>query len=290
VVPYLVVAMQVTVHQHGQARPGEHGIGPIAPAHNDPALSWPGPRPESLAQGCCRGWRQLRVGELAGDGLGALARRRVPPDGPSREPGTAAASGAASAPPRPATSAGRTPPRSCASAAIPAPRTAPGRIRKSPTASPACLHTWPVPATWASTPGSTGPSKTASITCGQDIQRRPAAGPHREPAERLRRHPQPGHRRMPPRRIRQHRPRPLLLRPRRPAHPLPVRIHLNRHHEHAITTPAQDALTCASSLRRSTSRRGRPEPHQPAHPRTWQMPLLTDEPQEPVRPCQALLA
>jgi len=49
---------------------------------------------------------------------------------------------------------------------------------------------------------------------------------HREPAQLPRRHPQPGHRRLPPSRFRQHRPRPPLLRPRRPAHSRPLRIHL----------------------------------------------------------------
>jgi hypothetical protein len=65
------------------------------------------------------------------------------------------------------------------------PRTAPGRTRKSPTASPACPRTWPVPATWASTPGSTGPSKTASITCATrhsaKTSSRPAPGTSRTP-------------------------------------------------------------------------------------------------------------
>jgi hypothetical protein len=38
-----------------------------------------------------------------------------------------------------------------------APPTARGRTRRSPTASPACPQTWPAPATWASTPATTGP-------------------------------------------------------------------------------------------------------------------------------------
>ena len=71
-----------------------------------------------------------------------------------------------------------------------------------------------------------GNRKQGALRPGQDVRRRPPAGPHREPAERPRRHPQPGHRRLPPHRVRQHRPRPPLLRPRRPAHPLPLRIHL----------------------------------------------------------------
>jgi hypothetical protein len=124
-------------------------------------------------------------------------------------------------------SPGRTPPRSSASAATAAPPTAPGRTRRSPSASPACPPRWPAPGTWPPTPVTTGRSRTASITC-ETIRRGPPAGPHREPARCLRRHPQPGHRRFPPRRIRQHRPRPPLLRPRRPAHPRPLRIRMNQ--------------------------------------------------------------
>ena len=105
---------------------------------------------------------------------GTPSRRRWPartrtsrtPPGPKRAKATAAASGGPSAPPPPTASAGRTPPRSCASAATPAPPAARGRARRSPTASPACPRTWPAPATWPSTPATTGQSKTASTTSG----------------------------------------------------------------------------------------------------------------------------
>ena len=91
------------------------------------------------------------------------------------------------------------------------------------------------PATWPSTPATTGPSKTASTTSATRLRRRPPAGPHREPAQCPCRHPQPGHRRIPPRRVRQHRPRPPLLRPRRQAHTRALRIRLNRHQDHRVT-------------------------------------------------------
>src|SRR5690242_11739321 len=70
VVPHLVVA----VREDGRAGRGEHGVGPVAPAHDDLALPGPGQRREPLAQGCGRGWRQVRAGELADVGLGTLAR------------------------------------------------------------------------------------------------------------------------------------------------------------------------------------------------------------------------
>jgi hypothetical protein len=52
------------------------------------------------------------------------------------------------------------------------------------------------------------------------------ADPHREPAKRPRGHPQPRHRRIPQKGPCQHRARPPLLRPRRSAHPRPLRIRL----------------------------------------------------------------
>lgn len=74
-VPHLVVA----VHEHGRARRGQCGVDPAAPADYGLALIRPDPRPEPFAQGTGRGWWQLRAGELADGGLGALARRRVVP-------------------------------------------------------------------------------------------------------------------------------------------------------------------------------------------------------------------
>src|SRR5262249_13698529 len=56
---------------------GEHGVGPVAPVHDDLALPGPGQRREPLAQGRGRGWRQVRTGELADGGLGTLARHWV---------------------------------------------------------------------------------------------------------------------------------------------------------------------------------------------------------------------
>ena len=76
---------------------------------------------------------------------------------------TAAGRSAASAPPPLTGSIGRMPPRSCASAATPAPPRARGHRRRSPTASPASRRTRQAPATWPSTPASTGESRTASI-------------------------------------------------------------------------------------------------------------------------------
>jgi hypothetical protein len=76
VVPHLVVAVQVAVHEHGRTRRGEHGVGPVAPAQDGPALIRPDPRPEPVAQGLCRGGRQHRAGERADGGLGALADGR----------------------------------------------------------------------------------------------------------------------------------------------------------------------------------------------------------------------
>lgn len=77
------------------------------------------------------------------------------------------------------------------------------------------------------------PGALPAMTRHEREQRRAAAaaarpGPHREPAQCPCRHPQPGHRRLPPGRVRQHRPRPPLLRPRRPAHTRALRIHLNQ--------------------------------------------------------------
>jgi hypothetical protein len=76
-VPYLVVAVEVAVHEHGRGRRGEHGVGPVAPAKDGPVLIWPYPRPEPVAQGRSRGRRQHRAGERADGGLGAPAGGRV---------------------------------------------------------------------------------------------------------------------------------------------------------------------------------------------------------------------
>jgi hypothetical protein len=58
------------------------------------------------------------------------------------------------------------------------------------------------------------------------IPGRRTENPHRKPAQRARRHPQPRHRRIPQERTCQHRRSPPLLRPRRPAHPRPLRVRL----------------------------------------------------------------
>lgn len=86
---------------------------------------------------------------------------RTPP-GPRRAKATAAVRSGPSAP-RPLTgSTGRTPPRSSASAATPVPPPGPGPAKRSPTASQASRQDSPDLATWPSTPGSTGASRTAS--------------------------------------------------------------------------------------------------------------------------------
>jgi hypothetical protein len=57
VIPHLVVAMQIAVHEHGRTKRGQRGVGPVAPAQDGPALLWPNPRPEPVAHDTRRGWR-----------------------------------------------------------------------------------------------------------------------------------------------------------------------------------------------------------------------------------------
>jgi hypothetical protein len=74
-IPHLVITVQITMDKHGRSGRREHGVRPIAPAHDGITLIRPGQRPEPVAQHGGRGGRDLGAGELADDGLGPVARR-----------------------------------------------------------------------------------------------------------------------------------------------------------------------------------------------------------------------
>ena len=113
-------------------------------------------------------------------------------------------------------------------------------------------QTWQAPATSRFTPAQRlGQSKTASTMRPFS----PSARTPRKQGPAASRPPTPPSATSPSAppargRLREHRPRPPLLRPRRPAHPRPLRIRLNRHQEHQVTnTPGPGRAGEVTGLR-----------------------------------------